>query len=760
MEAALQYASIGWNVFPLSPGTKEPMAGSRGVLDATSDSEKIKAWWTKSPTANIGLACGSGSGVYVIDIDYDPEKDVNGYDTIKKFNPLPPTLVQVSPSGGFHALFKTEIPPANKNGFDVGIDIRSSGYYIALAPSYLRPYRKCPGGGSYRWHDGCVPGATPLAEYPEDMRPKPAGQGAVPWGQQVAPSPASPDDRVLYRAEQYLERMEPAVQGRNGHGSLFKAARAMVRGFNLPDSDAYSLLERVYNPMCDPPWNLSDQKEYNEFMHKINEARARAYDKPVGWLLDDGDFRAGLSPERDAEVQDAVDEMIRNANAKRVTISGAVNVVPVEQAIEERGELEFLSTPSGLLGRICSWINENSMKPQPLLSVGASLAFLGAIYGRKIQDATRLRTNLYCVGIGETSAGKNRALLDLRSLAVSSGAVEVVGGSSIASDSSLETRVAEEPATVFLLDEVGHLLRDITNGQNQHTAKIIQVLMQLYSSASSTYLGREYADKEKQQFIACPNLCFYGVATPARFADGLSSEQFEEGFLGRCIVFQTYTKPRKVRGKPITDPPQSICDEINYWWKMDLYPPAEEGTASDHCDDNANRPAPPAITVPIDDDAEMLYRALDDEAYEKTGSAASMWSKAEENARRIGLIYAASLNKDEPRITKECADYACRLVRYTLNAFITEVAPKIVSGEIDRKKRGILDVIKKGHAGGCTQADLSSATSNDFRNARDRQPYIDGLEEEGFIRIERIPQAAGGRGRPKTVYFWTGKEMQ
>jgi hypothetical protein len=31
LDAALAYAERGWAIFPLAPGTKQPMAGSRGL---------------------------------------------------------------------------------------------------------------------------------------------------------------------------------------------------------------------------------------------------------------------------------------------------------------------------------------------------------------------------------------------------------------------------------------------------------------------------------------------------------------------------------------------------------------------------------------------------------------------------------------------------------------------------------------------------------------------------------------------------------
>jgi len=89
---------------------------------------------------------------------------------------------------------------------------------------------------------------------------------------------AKTNPSVLDRAEKYLSKMEPSIAGQKGHDRLLMAAGAMVRGFDLSDSEAFDLLDRMFNPRCSPPW------EVHEIQHKISEARKAG--KPFGYLLD------------------------------------------------------------------------------------------------------------------------------------------------------------------------------------------------------------------------------------------------------------------------------------------------------------------------------------------------------------------------------------------------------------------------------------------------------------------------------------------
>ncbi len=75
LEAALGYAGLGWPVFPLSPGTKVPLKGTRGFEDATTDPDQIRRWWARWPAANIGLPPGAAG---MVAIDLDAKGDVDG----------------------------------------------------------------------------------------------------------------------------------------------------------------------------------------------------------------------------------------------------------------------------------------------------------------------------------------------------------------------------------------------------------------------------------------------------------------------------------------------------------------------------------------------------------------------------------------------------------------------------------------------------------------------------------------------------------
>jgi hypothetical protein len=139
-EAATAYARRNWAVFPLRPRHKEPLVskrdGGNGCLDATTDDGIIRAWWTRYPAANIGIATGAASGFFVVDIDPKHGGATELQRLSDKHGDLFETLTVITGSGGLH-LYYRHVPWLGNSVARIGpgIDIRSDGGYIVAPPS-------------------------------------------------------------------------------------------------------------------------------------------------------------------------------------------------------------------------------------------------------------------------------------------------------------------------------------------------------------------------------------------------------------------------------------------------------------------------------------------------------------------------------------------------------------------------------------------------------------------------------------------------
>lgn len=161
LRAALYYAGRGWQVFPITPGKKEPPL-CLWKADATTDQAIIKSWWHKTPDANVGIATGARSGIVVLDVDPRHGGDESLLALTSENGKLPDTVESMTGSGGRHIIFAhpgVEIGNTSNNPAQ-GLDIRGDGGYIVAPPSLH------PNGKKYEWEPSSKPSQTELASMP------------------------------------------------------------------------------------------------------------------------------------------------------------------------------------------------------------------------------------------------------------------------------------------------------------------------------------------------------------------------------------------------------------------------------------------------------------------------------------------------------------------------------------------------------------------------------------------------------------------
>ena len=132
---ALTYASRGWPVFPCQPDQKIP-ATRHGYHDATTDPERITAWFGRGHAWNLAIATGT-PGPDVLDVDrHGPAGNgFAAFDRIRQAGLVAGTSAYVrTPSGGLHFYFAGS---RQRNGHLANhhLDFRAAGGYVLAPPS-------------------------------------------------------------------------------------------------------------------------------------------------------------------------------------------------------------------------------------------------------------------------------------------------------------------------------------------------------------------------------------------------------------------------------------------------------------------------------------------------------------------------------------------------------------------------------------------------------------------------------------------------
>ena len=200
LELALRAAELG-PILPLhwvedgecSCGIQDcPDAGKHpltkhGVKDATKDTNQIRTWWLEKPKANIGIAMGNDSGIFVVDEDPRHGGDESLRQIQEEYGVLPNCPTVCTGGGGKHLYFA--MPPGvtvrSRVALRPGIDVRGKGSYAVGVGSIHASGKK------YLWQNGKTPSQLPVPVCPdwlldlisEQRPPKLKAQGCIPEGQ-------------------------------------------------------------------------------------------------------------------------------------------------------------------------------------------------------------------------------------------------------------------------------------------------------------------------------------------------------------------------------------------------------------------------------------------------------------------------------------------------------------------------------------------------------------------------------------------------
>lgn len=349
VQHAIAFAQRGWRVLPVGPD-KRPLLKD-WPSNATTDEDTIRRWWNgKYRGAQLGIACGSGSGLVVIDIDPRHEGDAGLAELERRYGALPATVTARTGGGGRHLYFSypegVSIVNRTKLGTAHGVDVRGEGGQVVAPPSVSET-------GRYEW-------ITPVEadERPADLPPA--------W---IA---------LLANAPQLTRQQEGA--GGNGH---YRELSKQTLHFLVDGAPEGERNDRLFKAACD--------------MAGCGYPEPDAKNK----LLPVAD-RIGLErPEADRTIESAYSRD-RNPSCRITTTFTAAP--PAERWPDPPEQAVYL----GLAGRIVEMLDPHTESDPVALLIQFLVAF-GNIVGRYPHfrvEADKHHTMLNAVLVGRTAKGR------------------------------------------------------------------------------------------------------------------------------------------------------------------------------------------------------------------------------------------------------------------------------------------------------------------------------------------------------------------
>lgn len=742
LKAALQYAALGWHIFPCwpvkdgkcacgvackSPG-KHPVhqLAPHGQKNATTDIEIIRNWWTQMPDANIAVYLEQ-SGLCAVDIDPRNGGDFTIDELEHRHGKIEAEVVQLTGGGGEHRIF--QCPSGNLPGtLGKGVDLKLNGYIIVEPSNHIS-------GGNYQWEASSNPLdnaiASPLPDWIRSLTAQPVHLSDV---HSVA-NPIVDELQV-----QDLQAALPFID--SDDRDIWLKVGMALHGTN--DSRAYGW------------WSLWSQssKKYNDRdqyrvwrSFRFKGLGGLGLPTIFGMAQDSGWINTGRVG---ALVELPV--IVTDQPANQAIDTG----IPVSDQVPQH----LLHVPVDMLEALAHWMEGFSREPQRQITVQGTLALASVLCSRIYCSTEANTSSLYLMTLAGTGVGKNYVKTAIQQFLTETGQASLLSGAGNTSAGAVFSALFDSPSHIQITDEIGKHLQTASKQSNGQMKEAFTTLTEAYSSTTGMLIPKNYSiihltgEQRKQQpkkIVHWPAISVLGMATPGQVYENLSIREIEDGFLNRFIVVEAclpQSTKRPTNRIPVMDWMKQWVDGLR---NPDLSGKSLQGL------DTAYDQQPIPIDVTFATGVLDLFDEYQNQlkAREKAGEfiLPDLTRRYTENAMRLATLLAVSDTPKQPVITRKLAQWALDYVSFYGQAFMDAVSTKVADTEFHRLYLAVKTLIERAGVQGLTERELSQRSRTFAATA----PHLRTQALEALIREDLIKQVStkslSGRGKPRIAYI-------
>jgi hypothetical protein len=404
-----------------------------------------------------------------------------------------------------------------------------------------------------------------------------------------------------------------------------------------------------------------------------------------------------------------------------------------------------LPIPQGHLKVIMDNILANSWIPQPDLALSASLAVMSTVIGRKFIFGG-LAPNLYLGNISPSGSGKDGPQQQIKKYLSNIGADHLLGSGDYVSDAALMDGLALKPSRCDLFDELGGILKTVTQGRSEYNGKMGDILCNLYTSSNSKFMGRA-TQQGNQGSVDRPHIVILGSTTPVGFSEGVSRTALDKGILGRFIFFFGDGKAKATR---LTSFPELDKNTTKFLRELVSFNPEvnfdvsisgiEQLVHEIKADNNANKLL------------DQIFEEFDDMRRNSTedNPMLPIISRLYQQMAKIAMIHSCGRLGKDAIINIDDVKFGYNLIMYYYQNMQVAVAKLVHINYNERMFSDILDFIPLLGSDGITSQSLSIKTR--YLGKRKRDELLNELIETGEIVRDR--QNINDRNQ---VVYWRTK---
>lgn len=431
-----------------------------------------------------------------------------------------------------------------------------------------------------------------------------------------------------------------------------------------------------------------------------------------------------VSPLPAKEIEAAVKSAAKNGTKREPKGSQEIEVTR-EPVVPKPQMPSDLLRPPGIISEIIEYTLRTSLYPQPELALAGAIALMGTVTGRKLTDTYGTRTNVYVLGLAPSGSGKEQARKTNKEILHLAEGEHYIGPERVGSSAGLVVALSNQPALLFQLDEIGRLMATIKNpGKAAHLYNIATVLMQIYGSSDTTWIGDAYADTNKVKKINQPHPVVYGTSVPAGFWESLTVENVSDGLLGRMMPFESQAGYVDPQTPERIDPPESLIESIRWWVNYH----ASGG--------NLSETNPEPLVVEYTSAAQERFHGHMSEIASRRkreeDQAAALWSRSAGKAGKLALIFAASRCPLTPffKVEAEDIDRGIRLSNWMTRTIQRKVFEHVSENDQEDRTKKVLRILSHP----LTKSQLTRRTQ--WLKRRERDEILETLIEAGLVSFD------------------------
>lgn len=711
MKVALDLASRGIPVFPLSPLDKTPRIKG-GFKNASTDADTIRSWWDQFPNALPGVPTGEASGVDALDIDPDGMGWHEEHEHL-----LRGTLRHTTRRGGYHYLYLHQEGMRNSAGaIASGVDVRGDGGYIVWWPAV----------GMEVVQDDPAP-------WPEDIARMARKKERETVEYTVSEQIPLDGTYSAYVRTALMRECEAIATARPGTiDDTINRAAYSIGGFvgsgELSEHDALTALGAALSRILPSCQNKRKAKKCLERAFAQGKKTPRSVPiQALNTKFEVPEHRPSPAPETPSTPR----SLIRSVSEQQI-LSGI---------------------PSGFLRHMVDYTVSISTRPQPLAALGNALGALGAMAGRRYTYRGTY-TNIYVAVLLDSGGGKDAPRLAMRRLMSKvEGGMSVLGGDDITSGAAILSMLKDKASCLLTLDEIGDFVRGSMGKNVSPTrADIGKLFKTLYSDSSGVNLGTVYANSaDRQQTIYNPCLSISATGVPRSFWQGFDARSIEDGLIARLLVLQPdVAYPDSCDPNPAS-PPEPLIQYAQRILCGGTMEPLTMITAMD-----GTMEADPRTLRASDDGVVELQRIRDEEQQmlrRHEGTAlTSMIARRREITTKVSMLYAISVDPSDPVITADAVRWADDVVVASIERIYhgtrDHISDTDAQARVQAVRRAFNAIVQANNTGYATGTEIARKLGATLSAQHRREALQELVEMEEIAFTEHKPE----RGRPSLRY--------